>query len=122
MVSGHSTIKSDQIKGNDKIAFESQVYFQKPVRGRKWSKLQSYWQSNILRFKSVNGTQLGVIHDNRITFMVSNLVDAGVCEFEGQVLHIGPNNNPNEIEFNDVIFLDMKIYLLVRLKFILYHS
>ena len=120
MVSGHSTIKSDQIKGNDKIAFESQVYFQKPVRGRKWSKLQSYWQSNILRFKSVNGTQLGVIHDNRITFMVSNLMDTGVCEFEGQVLLIG-NNDSNEIELNDEIFLDMKIYLLVRLKLIFYY-
>ena len=78
MVSGHSTIKNDQIKVNDKIAFESQVYFQKPVRGKKRSKLQSCWQSSALRFKSMYGTQLGVINDDRITFMVSNLMNAGI--------------------------------------------
>jgi hypothetical protein len=67
----------------------------------------------VLKFKSMNGMQLGVINDSKISFMVSNLIDAGVCEFEGQILLVGNDNCGEKIELNDEIFIEMKIYILV---------
>jgi hypothetical protein len=119
VVSGQSSIKGEHaINIKDKITFESQVIYQKPIRGRKRSKHQSCWQSTMLKFKTSNGAQLGIISDNRISFMISNLMDAGVCEFEGQILPIGNNNFNGKIEFSDEIFLDIKIYILVCLNYI----
>jgi hypothetical protein len=114
VVSGQSTIVGENVVNfKEKITFESQVYYVKPIRGRKRSKLQSCWQSTVLKFKSMNGMQLGVINDSKISFMVSNLIDAGVCEFEGQILLVGNDNCGEKIELNDEIFIEMKIYILV---------
>ncbi|GES74249.1 DNA repair protein rad5 [Rhizophagus clarus] len=113
VVSGQSTITGENvINFKDKITFESQVYYQKPIRGRKRSKLQSCWQSTVLKFKSANGMQLGIINDSKISFMVSNLIDAGVCEFEGQILLVGNDNCGEKIELNDEMYIEMKIYIL----------
>ncbi|CAB4394187.1 unnamed protein product [Rhizophagus irregularis] len=113
VVSGQSTIMGENvINFKEKITFESQVYYQKPIRGRKRSKLQSCWQHTVLKFKSTDGTQLGIINDSKISFMVSNLIDAGVCEFEGQILLVGNDNCGEKIEYNDEMYIEMKIYIL----------
>ncbi|CAG8507063.1 1873_t:CDS:10 [Funneliformis mosseae] len=110
LVNGQSTVRSERlIKSGDKVTFQSQVFFQKPSRGRKRSR-QSCWQNTMLRFNSVNGTQLGIIDDMQLTYMVANLMDAGVCEFEGEVVYIGDADG--NIEINDEILIDMKIYIL----------
>ena len=118
VVPGILTVESGHVINlKDKITFESKVYFQKPVKGRKRSKLQSCWQHTGLRFKAMK-THLGTIDNDQISFMISNLIDAGVCEFEGQILPTGNNINFNNerFEFNDdidEIFLEIKVYILV---------
>ncbi len=58
----------------DKIIYESQAYFQKPIKEKKRSKLQPclYWSSKT----AAKGAQLGIINNDQISFMVSNLMDA----------------------------------------------
>jgi hypothetical protein len=50
--------------------------------------------------------------------MISNLIDAGVCEFEGQILPTGNNNSNENIKLSDddEVFLEIKIYILVCLN------
>jgi hypothetical protein len=119
LVSGQSSVRSERvINVKDKITFDCQVYFQKPTKGKKRPKLQSCWQNTILKFKTAKGAQLGIIDDDQISFMISNLMDAGVCEFEGQILPTGNNNSNENIKLSDgdEIFLEIKIYILVCLK------
>src|SRR6266487_4325837 len=89
-LTGQPTYRDErEINVNDKVIFESTLYYQKPItsRGRrKQSKLQSCWQRTTLRFKTAKGAHLGIIDNEKISFMIANLVDAGVCEFEGQIL------------------------------------
>ena len=60
-----------------------------------------------------------IINDDQISFMVSNLMDAGVCEFEGQILSVSDNSSNDSDSSDgsngDEIQLEIKVYLLVCL-------
>ena len=109
MLSGQLFIKGEHvINFRDKINFESQVCFHDEFIGRRGQ--------TILKLKTANGAQLGVIDDNQISFMISNLMDDGICEFEGQILPTSNNTNEKTKFRGDEIFLKIKVYMLVCLN------
>src|SRR5213082_150311 len=71
-VTGESSYRDETtINANDKVIFDSQLFFQKPATSRrKRSKLQSCWQSTTLRFRTPKGAHLGIIDDDQISFMI----------------------------------------------------
>src|ERR1051325_1677785 len=92
-VSGQASHESE-IDVNDKITLESRLYFNPQLaRRRKRAKVQPCLQHTPLEFRAANGNYLGIINNDQISFIISNLIDAGVCEFEGQILSIPDNSD-----------------------------